>query len=198
MTEDWLPYPRVVLGHLQVANLIHERLNAKRKKLRINTTQMLILAALSAGNRLNWVTVASVSDLAAELQLGRETVSAQLKGMAEDGLVAVAEPAPDEDQRWRRYRVTSVGEVKAREVRQLLVQLDKVFRVLLGHKLAQAHPRAIGRLAKGLPSAPSLDDAHAADRFRYQTIRERRERTVARKSPERPKPTSEKSDVKER
>lgn len=181
MTKDWLPYPHVVLAHLQVGNLLHARLNAINRKLRINPTQMLVLAVMpSAIGRTS--TAAGVSEVAKQLQLRRETVSAQLKGMAKKGLVVVAKPAPNDDHRWKRYDVTEAGEVKARQVRQLLTQLDKVLRVLLGHELAQAHPRAIGRLAKGLPGVPPLDDAHAADRFRHKTICERRQVTLARKA----------------
>jgi DNA-binding MarR family transcriptional regulator len=165
-----------------LANQINERLNAKRRKLRINTTQMLILAALPPMEGRTSAQAVTINELAAQLQLGRKTVSAQLKGMAEDGLVEVTEPTANVDRRCKRHRMTRAGQAKALHVWQVLGALDSVFRALLGDKLTRSHPQAIRLLVDGLPTAPPLDNARKVDRFCEQMSRKRREETVARKT----------------
>lgn len=171
---------QLVLDHLNVTNQIQERLNAKRRQLRINTTQMVVLAMLTPGRAATAPEQASAAELAARLLEHRETISIQLKGLAENGLVEVVEPAQGEDRRWRRFRVTKAGAAKGWEARKLLVQLEIVLRTVLGHEMAQIHARAVQRLATDLPEAPPLSHDCAAAQFRDETIRSRRRNTLER------------------
>ncbi|KQW45844.1 hypothetical protein ASD88_13255 [Pelomonas sp. Root662] len=179
----------LVFNHLNVANQIDERLNTMRKAWRLNTTQMLVIADLVATARrpirLESQVPASASELAARLQQSRPMISIQLKGLSEDGYVEKVEVGPSSDRRAVRYRLTARGFDQALKVTKVVGQLSVLLRNALGHALSSRYESAVGRLVKKLPEAPALEGPHAAQEFRYETIRKRRRATLAAKGAKR-------------
>lgn len=165
---------RLVLGHLFVGNQLEGRLNAKRKKMGVNTTQMLVLALLEIG-RDRSPSLERPSDLARELHLSRPMISIQLKGLVDEGLVEAAPSRAGDDRRVRRFRLTAKGAKKAKEVEHLLNQLLTVLHVVLPQKQRRPYEQALRQIAEELQDAPPLEGKFAAEKYRAD-IREARKK----------------------
>lgn len=171
----------LVLDHLFVGNQLEERLNAKREKMGVNTTQMLVLALLEMG-RARSMPLERPSDLARELHLSRPMISIQLKGLVDEGLVEAAAPRTGDDRRARRFRVTAKGAKKAKEVQNLLDQLFTVLHVVLRQELHRPYGQALRRIAEELQNVPPIEDKFAAEKYRADTRDERkRAKSTAKK-----------------
>lgn len=168
----------LVMTHLNLAHQVEARLNEIRDKLQVNTTQMLVLALLW---QRPWGTprAAAPTELAAELQWSREMVSAQLRGLAKEGLVEVV--VTERDRRWKPYRLTEAGELKAKAARGLLAQLNAILQVFLkyGHDTS-AHVLAMQRLVNGLADLPPIVNDRAAARLENELRRSARKVALER------------------
>lgn len=172
----------VVVDHLNVASHLEERINGLRKSLRINKTQMLLLALLHEVARSGPTKAragVSPTDLAAQIHQSRAMVSIQLKGLVDEKLVKPSYPGLD--RRFRNFRITPAGEKKAKKVVEMLEQLHTVLGAILQTELERALSRGLRRLVEELPTVPPLTQPYAARQYRADLIRKRRGATVAAK-----------------
>ena len=157
------------------ANLISQRLQAKRKEWELNVTQMLVLEVTSRSYDGAGMTPSAI---ATELGMERATVSAQMTKLEQCGLLEVViDPAAD--QRERIFRLSARAASRADAVCGLLEDVDRLMRGILGYGPAQEARRAAALLVRELPNCPPLIHRGSALAFQEAKQRERRRATVA-------------------
>nr|WP_297379849.1 MarR family winged helix-turn-helix transcriptional regulator [uncultured Roseateles sp.] len=175
----------VSMVQLLLANLIEQRLQAKRALWGINVTQMLVIAVapfrLTAEPQAASFGATS-TEMAAQLGLDRSAVSAQVRGLRDLGHLELISMRPTPDERERRYHLSPSGERLAVSIREHLEDIDRLMLGLLGHEeLAQIH-RLSRRLASGLTSCPELVRPGTARSFQNDMTRARRRATRKRRA----------------